>query len=412
MHNSKNISIKDPEVYGILKSEERREQNTIELIASENFTSLPILEMAGSVMTNKYAEGYPGKRYYGGCEYVDQIEILAIERAKELFGAEHVNVQPHSGAQANMAVYSALFDSKSTIMSLPLDHGGHLTHGSKVNFSGNLYNFEFYSVDRETEQIDYEALEKQAQKVNPQAILSGFTAYPREIDFERIKNICKKIDCMMIVDMAHISGLIAAKLHSDCVKYADVVTSTTHKTLRGPRGGLILSKNIYAKSIDKAVFPNIQGGPMMHTIGAKAVAFAEASTSEFVNYQKNVISNAKQLGKLLSDAGLRLVTGDTDTHMILVDVTPFQLTGKLAEEKLAEVGLIVNRNTIPYDTNPPRVASGIRIGTPAISTRGMNAEAITVIANCIIGILKGKEESKLIKNKVKELANKFPINLA
>ena len=281
-----------------------------------------------------------------------------------------------------------------------------------MNFSGNLYNFEFYSVDRETEQIDYEALEKQAQKVNPQAILSGFTAYPREIDFERIKNICKKVNCMMIVDMAHISGLIAAKLHSDCVKYADVVTSTTHKTLRGPRGGLILSKNIYAKSIDKAVFPNIQGGPMMHTIGAKAVAFAEASTSEFVNYQKNVISNAKQLGKLLSDAGLRLVTGDTDTHMILVDVTPFQLTGKLAEEKLAEVGLIVNRNTIPYDTNPPRVASGIRIGTPAISTRGMNAEAITVIANCIIRILKGKEESKLIKNKVKELANKFPINLA
>ena len=402
----------DIEFEDILKKEIVRQNESIVLIASENYASKSVRIAQGSIFTNKYAEGYPGKRYYGGCEYVDQIEILAIQRAKELFGAEHVNVQPHSGAQANMAVYSALFDSKSTIMSLPLDHGGHLTHGSKVNFSGNLYNFEFYSVDRETEQIDYEALEKQAQKVNPQAILSGFTAYPREIDFERIKNICKKIDCMMIVDMAHISGLIAAKLHSDCVKYADVVTSTTHKTLRGPRGGLILSKNIYAKSIDKAVFPNIQGGPMMHTIGAKAVAFAEASTSEFVNYQKNVISNAKQLGKLLSDAGLRLVTGDTDTHMILVDVTPFQLTGKLAEEKLAEVGLIVNRNTIPYDTNPPRVASGIGIGTPAISTRGMNAEAITVIANCIIGILKGKEESKLIKNKVKELANKFPINLA
>ena len=402
----------DIEFEDILKKEIVRQNESIVLIASENYASKSVRIAQGSIFTNKYAEGYPGKRYYGGCEYVDQIEILAIQRAKELFGAEHVNVQPHSGAQANMAVYSALFDSKSTIMSLPLDHGGHLTHGSKVNFSGNLYNFEFYSVDRETEQIDYEALEKQAQKVNPQAILSGFTAYPREIDFERIKNICKKVDCMMIVDMAHISGLIAAKLHSDCVKYADVVTSTTHKTLRGPRGGLILSKNIYAKSIDKAVFPNIQGGPMMHTIGAKAVAFAEASTSEFVSYQKNVISNAKQLGKLLSDAGLRLVTGDTDTHMILVDVTPFQLTGKLAEEKLAEVGLIVNRNTIPYDTNPPRVASGIRIGTPAISTRGMNAEAITVIANCIIGILKGKEESKLIKNKVKELANKFPINLA
>ena len=402
----------DIEFEDILKKEIVRQNESIVLIASENYASKSVRIAQGSIFTNKYAEGYPGKRYYGGCEYVDQIEILAIQRAKELFGAEHVNVQPHSGAQANMAVYSAVFDSKSTIMSLPLDHGGHLTHGSKVNFSGNLYNFEFYSVDRETEQIDYEALEKQAQKVNPQAILSGFTAYPREIDFERIKNICKKVDCMMIVDMAHISGLIAAKLHSDCVKYADVVTSTTHKTLRGPRGGLILSKNIYAKSIDKAVFPNIQGGPMMHTIGAKAVAFAEASTSEFVNYQKNVISNAKQLGKLLSDAGLRLVTGDTDTHMILVDVTPFQLTGKLAEEKLAEVGLIVNRNTIPYDTNPPRVASGIRIGTPAISTRGMNAEAITVIANCIIGILKGKEESKLIKNRVKELAKKFPINLA
>ena len=401
----------DTEFENILDKETVRQNQSIVLIASENYASKSVRTAQGSIFTNKYAEGYPGKRYYGGCEYVDQIEILAIKRAKDLFGAEHVNVQPHSGAQANMAVYSALFDSKSVIMSLPLDHGGHLTHGSKVNFSGNLYNFEFYNVDRETEQIDYEALEKHAQTVNPQAILSGFTAYPREIDFERIKSICKKIDCMMIVDMAHIAGLVAAKLHSDCVKYADVVTSTTHKTLRGPRGGIILSKNIYAKSIDKAVFPNIQGGPMMHTIGAKAVAFAEASTNEFVNYQKLVISNAKQLGKLLSAEGLRIVTGDTDTHMILVDVTPFNLTGKIAEEKLAEVGLIVNRNTIPYDANPPRVASGIRIGTPAISTRGMNGEAISIIADCIIGILKEREESKLIKNKVKELANKFPIDL-
>jgi len=401
----------DREFENILIKEIVRQNESIVLIASENYASKSVRTAQGSIFTNKYAEGYPGKRYYGGCEYVDQIEILAIQRAKDLFGAEHVNVQPHSGAQANMAVYSALFDSKSVIMSLPLDQGGHLTHGSKVNFSGNLYNFEFYNVDRETEQIDYEALEKHSQTVNPQAILSGFTAYPREIDFERIKSICKKIDCMMIVDMAHISGLVAAKLHSDCVKYADVVTSTTHKTLRGPRGGIILSKNIYAKSIDKAVFPNIQGGPMMHTIGAKAVAFAEASTNEFVNYQKLVISNAKLLGKLLSAEGLRIVTGDTDTHMILVDVTPFNLTGKIAEEKLAEVGLIVNRNTIPYDSNPPRVASGIRIGTPAISTRGMNAEAISIIADCIIGILKEKEESKLIKNKVKELANKFPIDL-
>ena len=402
----------DTEFEDILNKEIIRQNESIVLIASENYASKSVRIAQGSIFTNKYAEGYPGKRYYGGCEYVDQIEILAIQRAKELFGAEHVNVQPHSGAQANMAVYSALFDSNSVIMSLPLDHGGHLTHGSKVNFSGKLYNFEFYNVDRETEQIDYDALEKQAQTVNPQAILSGFTAYPREIDFERIKSICEKTDCMMIVDMAHISGLVAAKLHSDCVKYADVVTSTTHKTLRGPRGGIILSKNIYSKSIDKAVFPNIQGGPMMHTIGAKAVAFAEASTKEFVKYQKLVINNAKQLGKLLSAEGLRIVTGDTDTHMILVDVTPFQLTGKIAEEKLAEVGLIVNRNTIPYDTNPPRVTSGIRIGTPAISTRGMNAEAIVIIADCIIGILTGREESKLIKNKVKELANKFPIDLA
>ena len=402
----------DTEFEDILNKEIIRQNESIVLIASENYASKSVRIAQGSIFTNKYAEGYPGKRYYGGCEYVDQIEVLAIQRAKELFGAEHVNVQPHSGAQANMAVYSALFDSNSVIMSLPLDHGGHLTHGSKVNFSGKLYNFEFYNVDRETEQIDYEALEKQAQIVNPQAILSGFTAYPREIDFERIKSICEKTDCMMIVDMAHISGLVAAKLHSDCVKYADVVTSTTHKTLRGPRGGIILSKNIYAKSIDKAVFPNIQGGPMMHTIGAKAVAFAEASTKEFVKYQKLVINNAKQLGKLLSAEGLRIVTGDTDTHMILVDVTPFQLTGKIAEEKLAEVGIIVNRNTIPYDTNPPRVASGIRIGTPAISTRGMSAEAIVIIADSIIGILTGREESKLIKNKVKELANKFPIDLA
>ena len=402
----------DTEFEDILNKEIIRQNESIVLIASENYASKSVRIAQGSIFTNKYAEGYPGKRYYGGCEYVDQIEILAIQRAKELFGAEHVNVQPHSGAQANMAVYSALFDSNSVIMSLPLDHGGHLTHGSKVNFSGKLYNFEFYNVDRETEQIDYDALEKQVQTVNPQALLSGFTAYPREIDFERIKSICEKTDCMMIVDMAHISGLVAAKLHSDCVKYADVVTSTTHKTLRGPRGGIILSKNIYAKSIDKAVFPNIQGGPMMHTIGAKAVAFAEASTKEFVKYQKLVINNAKQLGKLLSAEGLRIVTGDTDTHMILVDVTPFQLTGKIAEEKLAEVGIIVNRNTIPYDTNSPRVASGIRIGTPAISTRGMSAEAIVIIADSIIGILTGREESKLIKNKVKELANKFPIDLA
>ena len=402
----------DTEFEDILNKEIIRQNESIVLIASENYASKSVRIAQGSIFTNKYAEGYPGKRYYGGCEYVDQIEILAIQRAKELFGAEHVNVQPHSGAQANMAVYSALFDSNSVIMSLPLDHGGHLTHGSKVNFSGKLYNFEFYNVDRETEQIDYDALEKQVQTVNPQALLSGFTAYPREIDFERIKSICEKTDCMMIVDMAHISGLVAAKLHSDCVKYADVVTSTTHKTLRGPRGGIILSKNIYSKSIDKAVFPNIQGGPMMHTIGAKAVAFAEASTKEFVKYQKLVINNAKQLGKLLSAEGLRIVTGDTDTHMILVDVTPFQLTGKIAEEKLAEVGIIVNRNTIPYDTNSPRVASGIRIGTPAISTRGMSAEAIVIIADCIIGILTGREESKLIKNKVKELANKFPIDLA
>ena len=395
----------------ILNDKKNRQNKSIVLIASENYASKSVREAQGSIFTNKYAEGYPGARYYGGCEYVDQIENLAISRARELFGAEHVNVQPHSGAQANMAVYSALFNSSDLIMSLPLDHGGHLTHGSKVNFSGKFYNFKHYEVDRESEQIDYDKLHELAKIYSPKAILSGFTAYPREIDFERMKFICEDVGSLMIVDMAHISGLVAAKLHNDCVKYADVVTSTTHKTLRGPRGGLILSKNEYAKKIDKSVFPGMQGGPMMHTIAAKAVAFHEALSEDFVEYQKLVLKNAKSLSNKLAAAGLRIVTGDTDTHMLLVDVSNFNLTGKLAEEKLGDSGIIVNRNTIPYDPNPPRICSGIRIGTAAISSRGMNEDAISIISECIIEILKNNSENNSIKEKILFLANEYPINI-
>jgi glycine hydroxymethyltransferase len=395
----------------ILNKEKLRQNNSIVLIASENYASKSVREAQGSIFTNKYAEGYPGERYYGGCEYVDQIEELAIDRAKELFGAEHVNVQPHSGAQANMAVYSATFDSQDIIMSLPLDHGGHLTHGSKVNFSGKFYNFKHYNVDRESEQIDYDALHSQAKIINPKAILSGFTAYPREIDFEKINFICKDTDSLMIVDMAHISGLIAAKLHSDCVKYADIVTSTTHKTLRGPRGGLILSKNKFSKKIDKSVFPGMQGGPMMHTIAAKAVAFQEASSQNFIKYQKLVLSNAKLLAEKLAREDLRIVTGDTDTHMILVDVSNYGITGKFAEDKLNNAGIIVNRNTIPYDTKPPRVCSGIRIGTAAISSRGMDSEAINIISECIVDILKQRKDQEIVKSRIVKLAQKHPINL-
>jgi len=395
----------------ILEKEKERQNNSIVLIASENYASKSVREAQGSIFTNKYAEGYPGARYYGGCEYVDQIEELAILRARELFGAEHVNVQPHSGAQANMAVYSALFNSEDLILSLPLDHGGHLTHGSKVNFSGKLYNFSFYEVDRESEQINYDKLHETAKKNNPKAILSGFTSYPREIDFERIKYICDDTNSLMIVDMAHISGLVAAKLHPDCVKYADVVTSTTHKTLRGPRGGLILAKNEFSKKIDKSVFPGMQGGPMMHTIAAKAVAFEEAISNDFIDYQKLVLNNAKSLANKLSKSGLRIVTGDTDTHMILVDVSNFGLTGKIAEEKLNSSGIIVNRNTIPYDKNPPRICSGIRIGTAAISSRGMGENAIKLISESIIDILKDDKDESITKQNILNLAKQYPINL-
>ena len=395
----------------ILEKEKERQNNSIVLIASENYASKSVREAQGSIFTNKYAEGYPGARYYGGCEYVDQIEELAILRAGELFGAEHVNVQPHSGAQANMAVYSALFNSEDLVLSLPLDHGGHLTHGSKVNFSGKFYNFNFYEVDRESEQINYDNLHEMAKLNNPKAILSGFTSYPREIDFERIKYICDDTNTLMIVDMAHISGLVAAKLHSDCVRYADVVTSTTHKTLRGPRGGLILSKNKFSKKIDKSVFPGMQGGPMMHTIAAKAVAFEEAISKDFIDYQKLVLSNAKSLANKLSKSGLRIVTGDTDTHMVLVDVSNFGLTGKMAEEKLNSSGIIVNRNTIPYDKKPPRICSGIRIGTAAISSRGMGENAIKIISESIIDILKDHNKENAVKQNILNLAKQYPIDL-
>lgn len=388
----------DPEVAKAIRQEETRQRNKIELIASENFVSRAVMAAQGSVLTNKYAEGYPGKRYYGGCEYVDVVEDLARERIKKLFGAEHANVQPHSGSQANTAVYFSVLKPGDTVLGMNLSHGGHLTHGSPVNISGVYYNFVSYGVDSETERLDYEQVRKLALEHHPKMIVAGASAYPRMIDFAKLREIADEVEAYLMVDMAHIAGLIAAGLHPSPVPYAHFVTTTTHKTLRGPRGGLILCKAEYAQAIDKAIFPGIQGGPLMHVIAAKAVAFGEALQQDFKDYQARIVENAQALAQALVERGFRLVSGGTDNHLILVDVRSKEVTGKEAESVLDEVGITVNKNTIPFDPASPYITSGIRVGTPAATTRGMNSEAMRQIAEAMdLALTSHHEPDKLAK---------------
>ncbi|HNX28136.1 MAG TPA: serine hydroxymethyltransferase [Syntrophomonadaceae bacterium] len=402
----------DPEVAQAIANEEKRQNNKLELIASENFVSRAVMAAQGSVMTNKYAEGYPGARYYGGCEYVDVVEKLAIERANELFGSEHANVQPHSGAQANTAVYFACVQPGDTVLGMNLSHGGHLTHGSKVNISGKYFNFYGYEVDPETEKIDYEKIAEIAQEVKPKLIVAGASAYSRIIDFEKFRYIADKVNALLFVDMAHIAGLVATGLHPSPIPYADFVTTTTHKTLRGPRGGLIMCKEEWAQKIDKAVFPGIQGGPLMHVIAAKAVCLKEALSDEFKLYQKAIYDNAQVLAVSLSELGLRLVSGGTDNHLILVDVRPSGLNGKQAEAILESVNITVNKNAIPFDPEKPTVTSGIRIGTPAVTSRGMNTADMKLIAQAIVGAVQNPEDKKVLNDArqiVAGLCNKYPL---
>ena len=402
----------DQEVGAAIRDEMNRQTRNINLIASENYASSAVLEAQGSVMTNKYAEGYPGRRYYGGCEHVDVAESLAIERAKSLFGAEHANVQPHSGAQANMGAYFALLSPGDTVMGLRLDQGGHLTHGSPVNFSGKYYDFVSYGVDREMELIDYDEVERLAREHRPKLIVTGATAYPRTLDFARFRRIADQVGALLMVDMAHIAGLIAAGLHPSSVPHAHVTTSTTHKTLRGPRGGFILSTADLAKSIDRGVFPNEQGGPLMHAIAAKAVAFGEAMRPEFAAYQQAVVENARTLARVLGEGGMRLVSGGTDTHMVLVDVSPLGVTGREAEETLGEVYITVNRNAIPYDTKPPRVTSGLRVGTPAVTSRGFGPGEMEQVGRLILMALAGRGDDSAhtqIRQQVEALTSEFPV---
>jgi len=402
----------DPAVLEALGLELQRQRDNIELIASENIVSPAVLEALGSVLTNKYAEGYPSKRFYGGCEHVDIVEDIARDRAKELFGAEHANVQPHSGAQANMAVYLAALKPGDTVLGMNLAHGGHLTHGSPVNASGILYNFVAYGVQEDSFTIDYEEVRKLAFKHRPRMIVAGASAYPRIIDFEKLGNIAKEVGALFFVDMAHIAGLVAAGLHPNPVPHAHFVTTTTHKTLRGPRGGLILCQKAWAAAIDKAVFPGTQGGPLMHVIAAKAVAFGEALQAEFKQYATNVVKNANVLAESLSAKGLNLVSGGTDNHLVLIDTRNLNITGKQAEHILDEVGITVNKNAIPFDPTSPFVTSGIRVGTPAATARGMNTEAMVVIAEIIADVLKNPEDEavkEVARGRVRELTSKFPI---
>ncbi|HWR22144.1 MAG TPA: serine hydroxymethyltransferase [Feifaniaceae bacterium] len=404
------IRAADPEIADAMALELGRQRDHLELIASENFVSEAVMAALGSHLTNKYAEGYPGKRYYGGCEFVDIAEDLARSRAKQLFGAEHANVQPHSGAQANLAVYFALLNPGDTILGMNLSHGGHLTHGSPVNMSGKYFHIVPYGVNKETEQIDYEELERLAVENKPKMIVAGASAYPRAIDFARISEVAKRVGAYFMVDMAHIAGLVAAGLHMNPVPYADVVTSTTHKTLRGPRGGLILCREALAKDIDKAIFPGTQGGPLMHTIAAKAVCFLEALQPSFKTYQQQIIRNAKTLGDTLSAAGVRLVSGGTDNHMMLVDLTPKNRTGKEVEKLLDLAHITVNKNTIPFETLSPFVTSGIRIGTPAVTSRGMKEAEMKVIGGLIASIIDGGEGAvEPVKAEVLALAKRFPL---
>lgn len=407
------IKKQDEELFKAMEKEFDRQNNNIELIASENFVSETVMEAQGSVLTNKYAEGYPGRRYYGGCEYVDIVEDLARDRAKQLFGGEHVNVQPHSGSQANMAVYFVALEPGDTVLGMNLSHGGHLTHGAKVNFSGKLYNFVEYGVSEENEQIDYEEILRVAKEAQPKLIVAGASAYPRKIDFKKFKEIADEVGAKLMVDMAHIAGLVAAGLHQNPVDYADFVTTTTHKTLRGPRGGMIFCKEEYAKEIDKTIFPGIQGGPLMHVIAGKAVSFGEALQPEFKEYQKQVIKNAQKLAATLEDEGLRIVSGGTDNHLICVDVKgSLGITGKLAENALDEVGITCNKNTIPFDQEKPFVTSGIRLGTPAVTSRGFDEEAVEEVGRIIALVLKNPEDEQTLKEaheRVLSLTSKFPL---
>jgi len=405
------LKYQDTEIAQILKSEAKRLASTINLIAAENYASRQVLEAQGSILTDKYAEGYPGRRYYGGCVNVDAAETLAIERAEKLFQAEHANVQPHSGAQANMAAYLALVNYGDAVMGMRLDHGGHLTHGSPVNFSGKWYKFIPYGVSRETETIDYDEVEKLALEHQPKLIVAGASAYPRIIDFERFRHIADKVGAKLLVDMAHIAGIVAAGLHPSPIPHAEVVTATTHKTLRGPRSGFILCKKELAKAIDSSVFPGVQSGPLMHVVAAKAICFFEAIQPDFVSYQQSVLKNAVTLAAELQKQGLRLISGGTDNHLVLVDLTSTGITGKEAEEALELAGIQINRNTIPFDTKPPRTTSGIRLGTPAVTTRGFGAEEIKQTASFIIKVLSRLGDEKVqrqVRSEVAALCQRFP----
>ncbi|WP_366923701.1 serine hydroxymethyltransferase [Metallumcola ferriviriculae] len=406
-----NLQRIDPQVADAIGREENRQRTSLELIASENFVSEAVLEALGTVLTNKYAEGYPGRRYYGGCQFVDIAEELAIERAKELFGAEHVNVQPHSGAQANGAVYFALLKPGDTVLGMNLAHGGHLTHGSPVNISGKYYSFVPYGVSEKDEKLDYEEIERLAQEHQPKLIVAGASAYPRELDFPRLRNIADAVASKLMVDMAHIAGLVAAGVHPSPVPLADFVTTTTHKTLRGPRGGMILCKKEYGQAVDKAIFPGTQGGPLMHVIAAKAVAFKEALGEDFKVYQHQIVKNAKRLAAALADKGFRLVSGGTDNHMMLVDLRSHGITGKEAEDMLEEIGITVNKNAIPFDPEKPTVTSGIRVGTPAITTRGLDEAAMEEVAEAMALALDKHDEGAKAKAQdiVQALCRRFPL---
>ncbi len=404
------LRMQDKAVYDAIKKETARQKNTIELIASENFVSPAVLEAVGSVLTNKYAEGYPKKRYYGGCKYVDIVESLAIDRLKELYGCEHANVQPHSGASANFAVYFALLNPGDTIMGMSLSHGGHLTHGSPVNVSGKYFNIVSYGVDPVSETINYDEVERIALETKPKLIVAGASAYPRIIDFARFRQIADKVGAYLMVDMAHIAGLVAAGLHPSPVPFADVVTSTTHKTLRGPRGGIILCKEQYAKAIDKAVFPGTQGGPLEHVIAGKAVAFGEALTDDFKMYQRKIVSNAQALANRLCQRGIKLVSGGTDNHLMLLDFSNLETTGLEVEQNLEKANITVNKNSVPNETRKPTITSGIRIGTPSVTTRGMGEKEMVQIADMIADVVyNGKPALPLVKTKVEELTKQFPL---
>ncbi len=406
------LSDVDPEIAEAIRHELHRQTSGLELIASENFVSRAVLEAAGSVFTNKYAEGYPGRRYYGGCEYVDVVERVAIERAKALFGADHANVQPHSGTQANMAVYFAVMQPGDTVLGLDLAHGGHLTHGHPLNFSGRLYKVVPYGVRREDERIDYDAIDRLAAEHKPRMIMVGASAYPRIIEFSRIRAAARRIGAVVATDMAHIAGLVATGIHPSPVPHSDFVTTTTHKTLRGPRAGMVLCTEVYAKDLDRAVFPGLQGGPLVHILAAKAVCFKEAGEPAFAVYQRQIVANAARLAAALAAAGFRLVSGGTDNHLMLVDVFSKGITGKLAEAALGKAGITVNKNAIPFDQNPPMVASGIRIGTPAVTTRGMREAQMDTIAELITRALRTPEDDRalaMIRSEVEALCRKFPL---